>query len=148
MMNRMIILLLFFTISCSSTVSCNGGGELTKEQQKIIYPFYTINSEIWAEVYDSDKYQYRTFTKEQYFEILNSYKTKQANTLKELLKDYEEIQVYPYQKTFVICAYSSKVHFAMCDDSYCENLERKNKAHSKDVIQELRKGLPEKKCSK
>lgn len=106
----------------------------------------SANQKMRGEFYREMKRDLSKVNREIYETRLNSYKSSNARELKDSFKKFDIIEVKGYQKTFVICAYSSELEFSFCDDPLCMNVEKTE--HSKiNKIEDLSKNLPLKSCN-
>lgn len=146
----------FFVFGCSTLpkdkISSVEYSEKPAAQNNIDFNYQSFmnaldstNQKMRGELYREMKKDLSSLRREKYKSKLESYQSSNAKSTKKDLKKFEVIKIVGYEKTFVMCAYSSELEFSFCDDPMCMNIE-KHEYSKVDKTDELTSGLPLNSC--
>lgn len=135
---------LIFAIGCAT--SSKQSLPLSQEDKRIASDFNTTNTIIYGKYGRKNKRNYSKFNESDYQSLLKEGKSDPERNVKDMLSLFTTREFIPYEKTFVLCAFSPRLKIAFCDDAACEPVEFFERSDSADVMNTWKKELPLKAC--
>lgn len=141
MKNLFLILFISISIGCASKVIENA--PLSQEDKRISRLISSTNSNIWGLHGNKNNNDFTAFDQKTYEELLAKGKSRTAAEFRTVYGMFEPKEFSIYPQTFVLCAYSSKLKLAFCDDAACEGLEQIIRTNSNKNISDLKSKIAE-----
>ncbi|HAR42935.1 MAG TPA: hypothetical protein DCS07_09950 [Bdellovibrionales bacterium] len=133
-------MVIVLALGCT-TIAVTPTGE-TVALQRMSLRFGTMNEKVYGDVLLTSGQGFRRFDLNRYRQILGQYHEDAAGEIRETLNDFEIQELNAFDKTFVICVYSSKHKLAMCDDPRCSGVEKWKSVPTSQVLVDWKKELP------